>query len=216
MMNRRGWSRGVLAGAATMMAALAFGQEAAREKAASVAAAAPVEGTTNGRAYLDLLSEHFGVIVAVVIGLLVLGYIIYYLVGRRGQEAMEDMYSESVGPVESSRFEQVLAETQGLSLRIQGGESKGYYRKIEQLTRIFMERAGYRGARAMSEAELQALLNGGSMPQNQAAALSSIFERCKQGSDHETRKLDFTAGELIKELRDLVKQAEEAPPQRSA
>ena len=57
-----------------------------------------------------------------------------------------------------SRFDQLLAEIQGLSLRIQGGDSKHYFRKIEQLSRIYLERTGCTGAARMTETELDSLL----------------------------------------------------------
>lgn len=134
--------------------------------------------------------------------------------GRRRDEHSDEIYTEPA-PGESSKFEQLLAETQGMFLRIQGGESKGYYRKIERLARIFLERIGVNGARYMSYDEIVLLLNGGTFSQKQAGALLSIFERCKQGAEHEGEKIDFTATELIKDLRVLVKQAaEETSPRQ--
>jgi uncharacterized membrane protein len=207
---------GAMAGATTIMATLAAGQNTTGGTTAPPGSApVPTEGVTAGQNYQQWLGEHFGVALLAVIGLLVMILVIYFLTNRRGRQIVEDMYSETEH-VESSRFEQVLAETQGLYLRIQGGESKGYYRKIEQLTRIFMERTGYVGARQMSDEEIQGVLTSGAIPQKQATVLGSIFERCKQGSEHETRKLDFTAGELLKDLRNLVKQVEEMPSEKSS
>lgn len=215
MMDRQRWCMGVMAGVTTMIAALAVGQDATGGTAPAGTSPAVTEGVTSGPAYQQLLGAHFGGILLAVFGLLALGLIIYFLMNRRGRQIVEDMYSETEH-VESSKFEQVLAETQGLYLRIQGGESKGYYRKIEQLTRIFMERAGYVGARQMSDEEIQTILTSGAISQKQATVLGAIFERCKQGSEHETRKLDFTAGELLKDLRNLVKQVEEMPSEKSS
>jgi hypothetical protein len=110
-----------------------------------------------------------------------------------------------------SRFEQLLAEIQGLTLRVQGGESKGYYRKIEQLVRVFLERIGYKDARHLEDNEIHALLSSGEIQQEIAAALRSIFERCKQGAIHETEKLDFSATELLRELRTIIKRVEQSP-----
>lgn len=149
--------------------------------------------------------------VAALIGLVILA-VVWVSVGRRTPADMvEGMYFEP--EVESSKYEQLKAEVQGLYLRVQGGESKGYYRKIEQLARIFMERAGLSGACKMSVDEIGIALNGGTLPQKQAATLSSIFERCRQGAEHENQKLDFNAGELLKDLRNLIKQVEETPAQ---
>jgi len=154
---------------------------------------------------------------ALMIGVVVLAAIVLLAIvllsgnkrgGGGGENPVQNMYAEAEG-VESSPFEQLKAEIQGLSLRIQGGENKGYYRKIEQLTRIYIERLGYPGSRQKSNEEMHALITSSAFPQKQAAALASIFERCRQGAEHESEKLDFTAAELLKELRSLVKQTEE-------
>lgn len=158
-----------------------------------------------------------GVIILIIALIVVVGLIAMLSGGsRRREEHVEEFYSEPINPGESSRFEQLLAETQGLTLRVQGGENKGYYRKIERLSRIFLERIGVSGARQMSYDEIMAVINSGNFSQKQAAALQSIFERCKQGSEHEGEKVDFTAAELIKDLRSLVKQAAEETHTRSS
>jgi hypothetical protein len=166
------------------------------------------------------LTENFpvgftGVIIILVILVAIVGLVALLTSGgRRRDEHSDEIYTEPA-PGESSKFEQLLAETQGMFLRIQGGESKGYYRKIERLARIFLERIGVSGARQMSFEEIVLLLNGGTFSQKQAGALLSIFERCKQGAEHEGEKIDFTATELIKDLRVLVKQAaEETSPRQ--
>lgn len=160
-----------------------------------------------------------GVIILIIALIVVVGLIALLSGGgsRRREEHVDELYTEPATPRgEGSRFEQLLAETQGLHLRVQGGENKGYYRKIERLSRIFLERLGVTGARQMSYEEIMNVLNSGSFSQKQAAALQSIFERCKQGSEHEGEKVDFTAAELIKDLRMLVKQAAEEASSRSS
>jgi hypothetical protein len=127
----------------------------------------------------------------------------------RRPEEIEGIYLEPA--VVGSKFEQLLSEIQGLSLRVQGGESKGYYRKIEQLMRIFLERIGFKDARNMQDEEIESLLIGGEIQQDMAAELKSIFQRCKQGAIHETEKLDFSAADLLKDLRTIVKRVEQAP-----
>lgn len=190
-----------------MMAALTITAQA--QQATTTDAAVP-EAAESWLSHLSspVLMVGFGVFFILLIGL------VLYMFGRRGGSQagqLEEAYSEP--EVESSRFEQLLAEIQGLSLRIQGGESKGYYRKIEALARIYLERIGCSGARQMSEEEIEALLNGGAIPAKQATSLASIFERCHQGAEHESEKLDFSASELLRDLRVLVKQAEETPSQ---
>ncbi len=149
--------------------------------------------------------------VLVVVGIVVA---IWVILNRRGESEIQAYYSEP--DVEGSRFEQLLAEIQGLSLRVRSGESKGYYLKIEQLARVFLERTGHVGARKMNDEELLGLLAGGSVAQIHAATLSSIYERCRRGSEHEAEKLDFTAAELLSELREMINSTEEASGHREA
>lgn len=181
---------------------------------ALTAARAAAQGTNlpENPGTLNRLYNSFGGPVGVLILVAVLLVIVvglgFMLTGRRRGHPSEELYPEP-SVAESSRFEQLLAETQGLFLRVQGGESKGYFRKIERLTRIFLERIGIAGALLMPYDEMVALLNGGALPQKQSVILISILERCRQGSEHEGAKVDFTAGDLIKDLRLLVKQAAE-------
>jgi hypothetical protein len=147
-----------------------------------------------------------GILAAV--GIVGTGIMVLFIRGRRPPE-LDTIYLEPV--VVGSRFEQLLSEIQGLWLRVQGGESKGYYRKIEQLLRVFLERIGHKDARRMDDKQIEALLASGEIQQDLAAELRSIFQRCKQGASHETEKLDFSAAELLKDLRAIIKRVEQAP-----
>jgi hypothetical protein len=51
--------------------------------------------------------------------------------------------------VESSQYEQVTAELQGIRLRISGGDGRSYLPKVERLIHIFADRMGVIGARTM-------------------------------------------------------------------
>jgi hypothetical protein len=162
---------------------------------------------------LGWLKDAVGFAVPMIILLLVIVGIGAFIMKRQGQEKISDSYIEP--EPESSKFEQLLAEIQGLYLRVHGGESKGSYRKIEMLARGFLERLGYKGARKMSEEEIHGVLNGGALSPNLAGALGTILERCKLGGEHEGQKLDFTAADLLKDLRGLIVQAEATPPDRA-
>jgi hypothetical protein len=149
------------------------------------------------------------VLVAAVAAMIV--YLVLTLGRREPTPTVPSVYNEPEPA--SSKYEQLMAEIQGLSLRVQGGESKGSYRKIEQLVRVYLERSGHPAARQMSDEQIRKILEGGSVPHSQGQALLAIFERCKQGAQHEGEKLDFNAGELLKTLRALVIDADEqAPP----
>src|SRR5690606_25636009 len=126
------------------------------------------------------------VLLAVVVAL---GYFLY--ARRRSKSGPDPLYNEP--EPRSSRFEQLLAEIQGLSLRVKSGESKGYYRKIETLVRVFLERTGQPNARYMSDEEVRKILSSGSVPQELSTRLREILDRCRQGAVNESDKLDFTA-----------------------
>ena len=180
---------------------------------ATASAYAQEEATTGGEQTMSWLQKPMGMTVLIVGALIVVVLLAIYLINSRQggrQGPLENYFPES--ETESSKFEQLLAEIQGLSLRVQGGENKGYYRKIETLGRVFMERVGQPGARQMAAEEIQEILGGGKFPPKQATTLSTFFERCHKGAEHENEKMDFTAAELLKDLRALINQAEEAPP----
>jgi hypothetical protein len=178
------------------MTLTAMAQDATAGKAGGFAATIGSESTQR------VLYGLAGVLAAVVIGMALT--FLYY--GTRRLPEMEGIVFE---PVVGSRYEQLLSEIQGLTLRVQGGESKGYYPKIERLARIFLERIGPAGARDLPDAEIEALLASGEIPQDVATALRSVFQRCKQGAIHESEKLDFTATDLLKDLRTIIKRVEQ-------
>lgn len=117
---------------------------------------------------------------------------------------------EIIHDAPSSKFEQITAEIQGLSLRVAGGESKGYYRKIDRLARVFMERVGCGLCTKMDDDELKKALKCDALKGDESTVLTSIFDRCEKGAQNEREALDFTAGELLKELWKLVAVAEGA------
>jgi hypothetical protein len=147
-----------------------------------------------------------------VMGLLVLAVIgvgVYMFLKNRHKKPWENFYSEP--EAQGSKYEQLLAEIQGLSLRVQGGESKGYYRKIEVLLRVYLERIGCEGARQMDEDELETLLKSSTVPHGQGEAIQSIFERARVGAQNESSKLDFTAAELLKDIKKLILEVDDHP-----
>lgn len=203
------------AGALALAATRALAQQPVAPAPPAAAPAAEKVGLLQ-RVLDSIPGGSIGAIVVAIVVLLVATGLVFLMTGRRrGGDHSEDFYTEPTN-MESSKFEQLLAETQGLYLRIHGGESKGYYRKIEQLARIFMERIGIAGARQLPTEDLLAVLNSGSLPQKQAGALLSILERCKQGAEHESDKIDVSAADLIKDLRLLVKQAAEETASKQA
>ncbi len=110
--------------------------------------------------------------------------------------------------MEGSSFEQLLAEIQGLTLRLKGGGGPGYFRKIEQMARVYMERLGQSDARHMNDAELREAFSR--LPPAQGQPLAAIIERCREGAAHEGQRLAFTPADLIAELGALVTQSDES------
>ncbi|MEN6626233.1 MAG: hypothetical protein ABFD69_08420 [Candidatus Sumerlaeia bacterium] len=196
-----GWNRWIEGGALAMMAALAGAQEAAQKPAAAPATSAnPLSG--------------LGTPVVIAIAAVVVVAVILYLLNRTRSSNWETVYSEP--EPRNSKFEMLQAEIQGLTLRVSSGESKGYYRKVETLGRVLLERLGFSGARKMSEEQINQILEGGRLPQAFSAKLADIFARCRQGAVHETDKVDYSASELLKELQQLVYQVEETPQNKEA
>ncbi|MCE5229728.1 hypothetical protein LLG95_09055 [bacterium] len=150
----------------------------------------------------------------VVIAAVVIVAIALFVLNRSRNSNWETVYSEP--EPRNSKFEMLNAEIQGLTLRVSSGESKGYYRKVETLGRVLLERMGYPGARKMTAEQINEILQGGRLNQNFAARLGDIFERCRKGAVHETDKVDFSASELLKELSLLVNQVEETPQNKEA
>jgi hypothetical protein len=146
-------------------------------------------------------------VVIVILG--IVASIIVYIIRSRMQRSWDMFYHEP--DVASSKYEQLMAEIQGLSLRVQGGESKGYFRKIETLLRVYLERLGCDGARQMAYHELDTLFEEGTLPHGQNEALKSIMTRCRDGALNENRKLDYSASGLLKDLRRLIMEVDDLP-----
>lgn len=196
-----GWMRWTEGAALAMLASLAGAQEVAQTPAARTT---PISGLGNLLTGPVLIAIAAVVIVAVLLVLL----------NRSRSSNWETVYSEP--EPRNSKFDMLQAEIQGLTLRVSSGESKGYYRKVETLGRVLLERMGCSGARKMSEGQLDEFLQSGKLNQSVAAKLADIFERCRKGAVHESDKLDFSAAELLKELRQLVNQVEETPQNKEA
>ncbi|MRR52839.1 MAG: hypothetical protein EG825_18365 [Rhodocyclaceae bacterium] len=195
-----GWKRWIEGGALAMLAALAKAQGEQAPAAAPTSPANPLSG---------LGTPALIAIIAVAVVAVIL-----YLLNRTRSSNWETVYSEP--EPRNSKFEMLQAEIQGLTLRVSSGESKGYYRKVDTLCRVLLERMGFSGARKMSEEQINQILEGGRLPQAFSAKLVDIFARCRQGAVHESDKLDFSASELLKELRQLVYQVEETPQNKEA
>lgn len=130
----------------------------------------------------------------------------YYLWKRR--EALAPPAPKPERHLESTRFEQILAELQGLKLRIQGGEGRGVFVKTSRLVRIFADRAGIPGARDMNEVDLRKAMEGNIFSVHQAQTLARIVDRCELAAREETLKLDFDPVEMVQEFRDIIYQIE--------
>lgn len=182
--------------------------------AAAVAGAQGTPAAPAENASFGILDYAFGTTGAIVLAAVVVVAIILYVLNRNRSSNWQTVYSEP--EPRNSKFDMLQAEIQGLTLRVSSGESKGYYRKVETLGRVLLERMGYSGARKMTEEQINEILQGGRLNPNVSSKLADIFDRCRQGAVRESDKLDFSAAELLKELRLLVDQVEEAPLNKEA
>lgn len=186
--------------------------------AATLAGAQGAAGNSTGSAaqgaWSRIMDLVFGAPGVIVIAAVIVVAIALFVLNRSRSTNWQTVYSEP--EPRNSKFDMLQAEIQGLTLRVSSGESKGYYRKVETLGRVLLERMGYNGARKMSDEQINEIIHGGRLTQNFSTKLADIFERCHKGAVHESDKLDFSASELLKELRELVNQVEETPQNKEA
>lgn len=110
--------------------------------------------------------------------------------------------------VESSQYEQVTAELQGIRLRISGGDGRSYLPKVERLVYIFADRAGVIGARTMDREALSKALNASPLAPDQIKTLSRILSQCEKARTEESVKLDFDPMDMVKDFQAIVQELE--------
>lgn len=110
--------------------------------------------------------------------------------------------------IESSPYEQVAAELQGIKLRISGGDGRAYLPKIERLVHIFADRAGVIGARTMDREALTKALTAASLSPEQIKTLSRILLQCEKARTEESIKLDFDPMDMVKDFQAVVRDLE--------
>lgn len=110
--------------------------------------------------------------------------------------------------VESSPYEQVAAELQGIKLRISGGDGRSYLPKVERLVHIFADRAGIIGARTMDRETLTKALSAAPLSPEQIKTLSRILLQCEKARTEESIKLDFDPMDMVKDVQSIVRELE--------
>lgn len=110
--------------------------------------------------------------------------------------------------MESSPYEQVMAELQGIRLRISGGDGRSYLPKVERLVHIFADRAGVIGARTMDREALTKALSGVSLSPEHIKVLSRILQQCEKARSEESVKLDFDPMDMVKDFQAIVRELE--------
>ena len=108
----------------------------------------------------------------------------------------------------SSRFEQLFSEVQGLLLQTREHESKGSFRKIENLVRGLLERLGHVDARNMDEQQIRDLLAKDALPANQTESLREVFMRCREGADENVANYDLSAAQLLEQFQTIIHEIE--------
>jgi hypothetical protein len=110
--------------------------------------------------------------------------------------------------VESSQYEQVTAELQGIRLRISGGDGRAYLPKVERLIHIFADRMGVIGARTMDMEALTKALSATSLAPEQIKTLSRILSQCHKARREESGKLDFDPLDMVKDFQAIVREVD--------
>lgn len=110
--------------------------------------------------------------------------------------------------MESSPYEQVMAELQGIRLRISGGDGRSYLPKVERLVHIFADRAGVIGARSMDREALTKALSGVSLAPEHIRVLGRILQQCEKARSEESVKLDFDPMDMVKDFQAIVRELE--------
>lgn len=115
--------------------------------------------------------------------------------------------------IEVSRFEQVLAELQGIRLGFESGnDTAGNFEKFARLVRIFASRAGIPAAREMPLAKLRDALTAAHFSAKHVQMLVTILERCDKAMHVRRGTLDFDPKELVKDFKYVIDQIEGRVP----
>jgi hypothetical protein len=110
--------------------------------------------------------------------------------------------------VESSPYEQVAAELQGIKLRISSGDGRAYLPKVERLVHIFADRAGVIGARTMDREALTKALSAAPFSPEQIKTLARVLLQCERARTEESIKLDFDPMDMVKDFQSIVRELE--------
>lgn len=165
---------------ATLIAQAGFGDSfgPAAKQAAIVAAVLLAVAAIGGIAYLSWRSRHFQI----------------------------DEYE--VAAPSSTKYEQVLAELQGIKLMIARGDGRRNVSKVGRLARIVINREGVEGGLDLDIDTLRKNLDGNVFTPHQVEVLIRVLERCETAADPHVNKLDFEPIEMITEFRSLIYEIE--------
>lgn len=144
----------------------------------------------------------------------------YYLWHERGRVAEEPAGEIESRHPPSSRYEQILAELQGIRLNFQSGEGRAgdgrkNYPKLARLVRVFLLKIGIADARDCPLGELELKMNGVGLSARQAQTLLSILQRCEIG-EKQTNPLKNSVEplELVRQFKAVLDQLEGRQPDR--
>lgn len=143
-----------------------------------------------------------------------LAWIGYAYFSKRQPGGAAPFMDEERGPEAASRFEQVLAELQGIRLGIESGnDTVGNYEKFGRLVRIFAAKAGVTGARDMPLAKLRDALPAAHFSAKQTQMLLTILERAEKAMRIRRDQVDFDPKELVKDFKYVIDQVEGREPE---
>lgn len=144
----------------------------------------------------------FGAVV-VVVGLIIM------LMGKKARLGpMNAFYYDT--EVETSKYESLMSEIQGLMLRNMGGENRDYYRKISHLVCAFLVHLGQPNAREMDDQGVRDLISQSPLSPEHVTQLMGIFDRCCEDRESDIDRRDSTPKELLQELQAIVLEVDKA------
>lgn len=136
------------------------------------------------------------------------GFLVYYYINREPKEPSEGAPESDADIIESSRYEQILAELQGIHLTFQVKGGRSNFAKIARLVRIFLSKLGLHNAQAMDDEELVEAIRASSLNPKDQAVLISVIERCVRGEHLEETEWNFKPLELVRDFKRVVLQIE--------
>lgn len=137
-----------------------------------------------------------------------LGFLVYYYMKRAPSAEAPEVEENEIEIMESSRYEQILAELQGIHLNLQSKGGRSNFVKIQRLVRIFLSKLGLHDAQEMDDTDLITAIRASNLNPKDQQVLCSVIERCSRGERLEEAEWNFKPLELVRDFKRVVLQIE--------